>query len=112
MKQTWKALIYIVITALIYKFIMPFVPASLSWVHTLAWVFVLWGLGYLLSPTRKRNSGWVGKVVIALVMVFLVGLRLDLFVISEFQTLMNLVGLTRPFQDLLIVYCAWMFFQV
>lgn len=112
MKQSWKALLYIGLTALIYKFLMPLISSKYNWIHTLVWVAVLWGFGYLLSPSRKRNSRWVGKVVIALVMVFLVGIRLDLFVIQEFNNILNLIGLTRTFQDLLIIYCAWVFFQV
>lgn len=112
MKQTWRALIYIVLVALVYKFLMPLISNDFTWIHTLVWVGVLWSLGYLLAPYSKRNSRWVGKVLVALIMVFLVGIRLDLFVIQEFNNVLNWIGLTRPFQDLLIIYCGWVFFQV
>ncbi len=112
MKDTWKALIYLIISALIYKFVGPVFKGSFEWFSIILWVLVLWGFGYLLSPSRKKNSRWLGKVVIALFMVFLVGIRLDIFVIQELNTIMVNIGLTRSFQDLLIVYCAWVFFQV
>lgn len=112
MKNTWKALLYLIVSALIYKFIGPIFKGNLAWLGVILWIFVLWGFGYLLSPMQKSSPRWLGKVIIALVMVFLVGLRLDIFVIQELNTIMNTLGLTRAFQDLLIVYCAWVFFQV
>ncbi len=112
MKNTWKALLFLIATAIIYRFANPLLGGSLRWLSSLLWIFILWGFGYLLSPMKKANSRWLGKVIVALVMVFLVGLRLDLFVIQEFNEIMLTLGLSRSFQDLLIIYCAWVFFQV
>lgn len=113
MKHTWKALLYLIASAILFGFVVPSLNSfGLHWLVTLLWVFVLWGFGYLLSPPKRSNSRWLGKVIIALVMVFLVGLRLDIFVIKELNNIMVRLGMTRSFQDLLIVYCAWVFFQV
>ena len=112
MKNYWKSLLFLIVSALVYRFVVSFLPSSFNWVATLLWIAILWGFGYLLSPSHKKNSRWIGKVLISLIMVFLVGLRLDLFVIQEFNEMMQFLGLTRAFQDLLIVYCAWVFFQV
>lgn len=113
MKDTWKALLYLIASAVLFGITTPVLNKyGFGWFVTLLWVFVLWGFGYLLSPMRKRNSRWLGKVIVSLIMVFLVGLRLDLFVIQELNSIMNTLGMTRAFQDLLIIYCAWVFFQV
>ena len=113
MKHTWKALIFLIASALLYGFVVPVIQKlGLHWLVTILWVMILWGFGYLLSPMKKSNSRWLGKVIVALVMVFLVGLRLDLFVIKELNNIMTSLGMTRSFQDLLIIYCAWVFFQV
>ena len=55
MKDTWKALIYLIISALIYKFVGPVFKGFFEWFSIILWVLVLWGFGYLLSPSRKKK---------------------------------------------------------
>lgn len=109
MKNTWMALIAIILSALIYRFIGTFIGGKLL---TFVYLVLLLVIGLAMSNKKGRNSRWVGKVIISLVVVFIFGIRLELFVIDEFYNILQLIGLSGSFLDLILVYCGWVFYQV
>ncbi|MEG0326915.1 MAG: hypothetical protein RR565_00730 [Erysipelothrix sp.] len=112
MKRYWSALLVIIVSALLYQLIGRFLPAKFSGFLDLLWMILLLVIGYYLAPHAKKNNRWLGKVVIAIFVVFIVAYRMNFFVIPEFTNLLNLLGLTGNFLDLLLIYCGWAFFQV
>lgn len=112
MKHYWKSLLLLIVCALAYRFLISWVPAQSGWILTLLWSVILLLFGYFLSPDHKRNSRWLGKTIIALVVVFILGYRLNILSVGEFHQFLTTIGLTGGFLDLLLVYCGWAFFQV
>ncbi len=112
MKDTWKSLIVIIVSAVLYSLLQNFIPGRHHLVLKFILMLMLLVIGYSLSGTRKRNNRWFGKVVIALIVVFIFGIQLNWFSIPEFTTLLNTVGLSGIFLDILLVYCGWAFHQV
>lgn len=112
MKHYWKALFALIASALIYQLALRFVPTSFNWFLKLLWLVIMLIFGYVLAPSQKRNNRWLGKVVIAILVVFIVGYQLNLIAATEFRSLLAMVGLTDRFMDLLLIYCGWAFFQV
>ena len=107
MKNTWKALLTIIISAIAYSFLTKIVPAKYD-----IWLTFVRLVLCLVISHAKRNNRWVGKVVIAIVILFIFGIRLNVFVFDEFYNLLSLVGLTGFFLDILLVYCGWAFYLV
>ena len=112
MKHYWKALFALIASALIYQLALRFVPTSLTWFIKFLWLVIMLVFGYFLTPSQKRNNRWLGKVVLAICVVFIFGYQLNLIAASEFRNLLAVVGLTDRFMDLLLIYCGWAFFQV
>lgn len=112
MKRYWLTLAVIIASALLYRLLGTIMPNGFSWLLELVYCIILLVVGSFFVPQRKRNSRWFGKVVIALIVVFIIGIRLDFFAVKEFSKMLNLVGLNGAFLDLLLVYCGWAFFQV
>ncbi|AMC92750.1 hypothetical protein AOC36_01730 [Erysipelothrix larvae] len=112
MKNYWSALLVIIASALVYHLLEKLIPGGFGWILTLVYCILLLVIGGFLLPGRKKNNRWFGKVVISLIVVFIMGIRLDIFGVYEFQRLLNLVGLNGVFLDLLLVYCGWAFYQV
>lgn len=112
MKNTWKALLTIIISAVAYSFLTKIVPAKYDIWLTFVRLVLCLVIGFSLSSHAKRNNRWVGKVVIAIVILFIFGIRLNVFVFDEFYNLLSLVGLTGFFLDILLVYCGWAFYLV
>ncbi|NLC64598.1 MAG: hypothetical protein GX753_02890 [Erysipelothrix sp.] len=109
MKNTWTALLAIIGSAIIYRFADHFIGGKLL---TFLYLVLLLVIGFFMSNTRGKNSRWLGKVVISLVVVFIFGIRLELFVFDEFYEILKTVGLYGSFLDLLLIYCGWVFYQV
>ncbi len=112
MKDTWKSLLVIIVSALIYSLLQAFIPGRYHLVLKFIFMVMLLVIGYSLSNTRKRNNRWVGKVFISLLVVFIFGIKLNWFSIPEFNRLLSKVGLTGSFLNVLIIYCGWAFHQV
>ena len=109
MKNYWKPLLVIIVSAILYRFVSPFLN---NFFINVLWIAILLTFGYFLSSDSKRNSRWLGKVIIAILIVFLVAFKLNIFVVSEFNDLLNFLGMKNMFLDLLLVYCGWAFFLV
>lgn len=112
MKNYWTALLALIASALIYQFVSRFLPNNLGWFVRFLWLVIMVIFGYYLSPTKKRNNRWFGKVVLAIVIVLIFGYQLNVIAAYEFRNILSMVGLTDRFLDLLLVYCGWAFFQV
>ncbi|AYV35305.1 hypothetical protein [Erysipelothrix rhusiopathiae] len=112
MKRTWSALLVILASAIIYKFLLSVLPSSLVGLATTVWMVLMLVIGYFLAPLQKKNNRWVGKVVLSFVIICIFGYRLNLLSIPEFTSLLNAVGITGTFLDILLIYCGWAFFQV
>lgn len=112
MKRYWTALLAILVSALLYKLTLQFVPGSLKWLIIFIRLSLMVGIGYFLSPTSKRNNRWLGKVVISIIVVLIFGMQLDIINAYEFKDILNLVGLNGVFLDIVLIYCGWAFFQV
>src|SRR5690554_811320 len=109
MKNTWLSLITIILSALIYRFVGTFIDGKLL---TFVYLTLLLLIGFSMSSKKGKNSRWVGKVIISLVVVFIYGIRLNLFIVDEFYNALQLIGLSGSFLDLILVYCGWVFYQV
>lgn len=112
MKRYWTALLAILVSALLYKLTLQFVPGNLKWLISFIRLSLMVGIGYFLSPTTKRNNRWLGKVVISIIVVLIFGMQLDIINTYEFKDILNLVGLNGVFLDIVLIYCGWAFFQV
>lgn len=112
MKKYWTALLSLIASAIIYHFAVSFLPSSFGWIIRLLWLVIMIMFGYFLSPHNRKSNRWFGKVVIAIVIVFIVAYQLDIIAATEFRRLLSYVGLTDRFLDLLLIYCGWAFFQV
>lgn len=112
MKNTWKALLVILLGAFAYRFLESYIPGRHHLFLKFVYMVLLLIIGFFLSPNAKRNNRWVGKVIISLVIVFIFGIQLRWFVVKEFQDILNLIGLNGGFLDILIIYCGWAFHQV
>lgn len=108
MKNTWTALIAISASALIYSFASNFITGKLL---TFIYLSLMLIIGFFMS-NKSKNNRWLGKVIVSLVMVFIFGIRLELFVVDEFYRILNIIGLHGIFLDLILVYCGWVFYQV
>lgn len=112
MKDTWKALVAIIVGALAYQFIQNFIPGRHHLVLRFIYLTLLLLIGFMMAPNKKRNNRWVGKVIIALVVVFIFAIELQWLNIPEIKHILNTLGLSGGFLELLIVYCGWAFHQV
>lgn len=112
MKQHWKALLTIIVSAVLYRFLEEFIPGKYNMLLSFIYLVMLLFIGYSLSGKQKKNNRWVGKVIISLLVVFIFGIRLNLFVFDEFYRILKVVGLSGKFLDLLLIYCGWVFYQI
>ena len=112
MKNTWKALIVILLSALGYRFLGDLIPKQYDKLLVLIKMILLLGIGFSLSPNMKKNNRWVGKVIISLVVFFIIGLRMDLFTFIEFNKGLQFLGLHGVFLDVILIYCGWVFYQI
>lgn len=112
MKKTWSALLMLIVSALALHYLGRYLPNSMKFLVDFLYLVVLLVFGYFMSPTKKRNNRWVGKVLISLVVIFIFGARLNWFRFDEFLNILAMLGLTNRFLDLLLIYCGWVFFQV
>ncbi len=112
MKNTWKALLVIVISALGYQFLQNFIPGRHHKVLKFIYLVLLLVIGFFLAPNTKRNNRWVGKVIISLVVIFIFAISLDWLSVHEVKSVLNTLGLTGGFLEILLVYCGWAFHQV
>lgn len=112
MKNYWKALLSLIASAILYQLVIRFIPNQFSLLIELIWLIIMILFGYFLAPNNRKNNRWFGKVIISIVVMFIVGYRLDLIAANEFRNLLAIVGLTNSFLDLLLIYCGWAFFQV
>lgn len=111
MKNYWKAVLFLLVSAFLYQVLYEFVGAW-TWLFELLWIFILLGFGYFLSPSNKRNNRWLGKVLISLFVIFMIGLRLHLFSIVGLDSWFIFKGIGPSFQDLFLVFSGWAFYQV
>lgn len=112
MKDTWKSLVAIIVSAILYRVLENFIPGRHHLVLKFIFMVMLLVIGYFLSGHKKHNNRWLGKVIVALVIVFIFGIQLNWFSVPEFNTLLNTIGLTGTFLDILLIYCGWAFHQV
>lgn len=111
MKNYWKAFVYLFVAAFVYQMLFEFFP-GFTWFFTLLWIFILLGFGFLMSPNQKRNSRWLGKVLISIFVIFTIGFRLKLFAIVGLDSWFIFKGIGSSFQDLFLVFSGWAFYQV
>lgn len=109
MKNIWKALLAIILSAVIYKLLGQFIGGKIL---TFVYLLSLLVIGYFMSPQIKRNNRWLGKVIISLLVIFIFALRLNIFYVKEFNDLLKLVGLHAEYLDILILFSGWAFHQV
>ena len=112
MKDTWKALLVIIVSAVVYKFLGELLPAKYDEFILFIKLVMCLVIGFSLSPKAKKNNRWVGKVIVSIVVLFIFGIRMNVFVFDEFYKVLNMVGLTGFFLDILLVYCGWVFYLV
>lgn len=112
MKKYWTALAAIIASALIYQLLVRYIPSSWSGVLSIVWMVMLLLIGYFLSPHSKKNNRWLGKVIIAILVVVIVGYRMNAVEFAVITNTLNKVGLTGQFLDIILIYCGWAFFQV
>lgn len=112
MKRTWSALLVILASAIINKFLTSVLPSSMMWFSTFVWMVLMLIIGYFLGPNQKKNNRWVGKVVLSLLIIFIFGYRLSLLTIPELASLFSMLGIHGAFLDIVLIYCGWAFFQV
>lgn len=112
MKQYWKVAIAFILSAIVYKLLENWLPGNFAWVLTLLWCVILVGLGILMSPNQKRNSRWLGKVFLAILILIIVVYKMDWINVSGFTQILNNVGFSGGFLDLLLLFSGWAFFQV
>ncbi|WP_159649047.1 hypothetical protein [Erysipelothrix aquatica] len=112
MKRHWTALLAIVASAIIYSLLLKFIPGTFTWFLTFIWMVMLLVIGHFMSPHSKANNRWLGKVIIAIIVVFIFGFQLNILQVPEFRQLLGTLGITGGFLDLLLLYCGWAFFQV
>lgn len=112
MKQYWKSLFTIILSSLIYGLAEKFVPGNFSWFVDLLWILVLLVIGNSFSIKSKKNNRWLGKTVLTVLILFITGLRLNWFVVPQFNNTLVFLGLTGTFLDIILIYCGWAFFQV
>lgn len=111
MKDYWKALVFLILASFFYQLLGDFIP-NLTWLFELLWILILLFFGFLMSPNKKRNSRWLGKVLISIFVIFTIGLRLHLFSIVGLDQWIIFRGVGYSFQDLLLVFSGWAFYQV
>lgn len=109
MKNTWTSLLVIIFSAFGYHLVSNFIGGRLL---TFIYMSLLLLIGFFMNPKRSKNNRWVGKVLISLLVVFIFGIKLELFVFDEFYQLLNTIGLSGSFLDILLVYCGWVFYQI
>lgn len=112
MKNTWKALLVIILSALGYQFLQTFIPGRHHKILKFIYLVILLVIGFFLAPNKKKNNRWVGKVILSLVIIFIFAISLDLLAVTEIKTILNTLGLTGSFLEILLIYCGWAFHQV
>lgn len=112
MKSYWKVFIGFIVAALLYKYLGVWLPQLGSTFYTLLWCVILIGLGLLMAPTRKKNNRWLGKTILAVLMMIVIIYKIQLVDVSGFTNILNMIGLSNGFLDILLVVCGWAFFQV
>lgn len=112
MKKTWSALLMLIVSALALHYLGRYLPSNMKFLVDFLYLVILLVFGYFMSPTKKRNNRWVGKVLISLVVIFIFGARLNWFRFEDFLNILTMLGLTNRFLDLLLIYCGWVFFQL
>lgn len=112
MKRYWSALLTILISAFAYKILEIYLPAKFELILRLVWMSILLFLGYTLSPIPKKNSRWVGKVLISLLIIFIFTFKMNWINLPPLNNIFVQIGLTGKFLDLLLLYSGWAFFQV
>lgn len=112
MKRYWTALLTIIISAFVYKILAIYLPSRFGIILTIVWMAILLFLGYTLSPSRSKNSRWLGKVLISLLVIFIFTLRMNWINLPGLNQLFAQIGLTGKFLDLLLIFSGWAFFEV
>ena len=112
MKNTWKSLLVIILSAILYSFLDRIVPTNYASFIQFIYLVILVVIGFFLAPTHKKNNRWLGKVIVSLVIVFIFGIRMNWFVLTEFYDFLIMIGLYGSFLDIILIYCGWVFYQV
>lgn len=112
MRGYWKTFLFLIVSALVYKYLNHWLPSGFNWFMTLLWCAILVGLGLTMSLTAKRNHRWLGKTILALIIMIVVIYKLNLINVDGFTRILSMVGLDGFFLDLLLVVCGWAFFLV
>ena len=96
MKSTYRALLQLLLTAFIWSLTHRFMPDNWLIVKELIWVILLVGMGYAFAPSSKKNNRWVGKTVLSILLLMILGIR---FLTSVFLSLrlFILLGIGRFF---------------
>lgn len=110
--SSFLPILFVVLSALVY-YLSGFLLSGqlLTSVQVILWVAILFGFGLTLTYYKKKNRSWFKKVVIALFLFLILGLRLSWFNALGFETMLEKLALSTRFVDLLIVWCGWTFFQ-
>ncbi len=112
MKPVYRALIQLFITAFLWSLTHRFIPENWLFLKELIWISLLLGIGYTLSPKAKKNNRWVGKTVLSILLLMIIGIRFSYLSFPRFESFLSFWGLEGFFLDLFLIYIGWAFFQV
>ena len=112
MKSTYRALLQLLLTAFIWSLTHRFMPDNWLVVKELIWVILLVGMGYAFAPSSKKNNRWVGKTVLSILLLMILGIRFSYLSFPKFEAFLSFWGLEGFFLDLFLIYIGWAFFQV
>lgn len=112
MKRYWVVLFVLALSAIVYQIFNRFLPGGFSNLLSILWMAILVYFGHSMSPKRTASSRWLGKVIIALLVIVIVAYKMNWLVLPSVNRVLNTIGLTGSFLDLLLIYCGWAFFQV
>lgn len=112
MKPVYRALIQLLLTALIWSLTHRFVPENWLILKEFIWLFLLLWMGYALAPKTRKNNHWVGKTILSILLLMIVGIRFSYLSFPRFESFLAFWGLEGFFLDLFLIYIGWAFFQV
>lgn len=85
-----------------YRLLSPIFPKSLN---IILWALLLIVFGTLMSPTKGRSNRWIGKVIVSVWMLCVLGSQLGILHIPYMDVIL-------PYADFMYIYGGWSFYQV